>query len=173
MGYDAVLFYGEKALRGSHILEQLELEAGAYILSTVHRAENTIHAHRETLERLRAEGRFLVGYAGRVGLANALHSLIDAVARCGTNDVQATILGEGSHLPELRAQAERLGIGDRITFLESVWKAQVNDFLSRMDAVYIGLQSQPLFRFGVSPTSSTTTCSRPSRSCTRSTRPGT
>jgi len=41
MGYDAVLFYGEKALRGSHILEQLELEAGAYILSTVHRAENT------------------------------------------------------------------------------------------------------------------------------------
>ncbi len=39
--YDAALFYGEKALYGSRILEQLELEAGAYILSTVHRAENT------------------------------------------------------------------------------------------------------------------------------------
>ncbi|MGH8510080.1 MAG: hypothetical protein ACREU8_01420 [Gammaproteobacteria bacterium] len=35
------MFYGEKALRGSHILGRLDLEAGAYVPSTVHRAENT------------------------------------------------------------------------------------------------------------------------------------
>ena len=36
--------------------------------------------------------------------------------------------------------------------LESVDKAQVPEFLARMDVLYVGLQHQPLFRFGVSPT---------------------
>jgi len=31
-------------------------------------------------------------------------------------------------------------------------KAQVTSFLARMDALYLGLQGKPLFRFGVSPT---------------------
>jgi UDP-GlcNAc3NAcA epimerase len=39
--YDAVLFFGDKAKRMSHILEELNLESKAYILATVHRAENT------------------------------------------------------------------------------------------------------------------------------------
>ena len=39
--YDAALFFGDKAKRMSHILEDLNLESKAYILATVHRAENT------------------------------------------------------------------------------------------------------------------------------------
>lgn len=39
--YDAALFFGDKAKRISHILEDLSLEPKAYILGTVHRAENT------------------------------------------------------------------------------------------------------------------------------------
>ncbi len=108
--------------------------------------------HAEALESRRAKGDFIVGYAGRVGLANALHTLVEAVALCGDTNVCAAILGDGSHISELRAQAKRLGVGERILFLDSVPKAQVNDFLSRVDATYIGLQNQPLFRFGVSPT---------------------
>lgn len=39
--YDAALFYAEKAERESRILSELGLEHGTYILSTVHRQENT------------------------------------------------------------------------------------------------------------------------------------
>jgi UDP-GlcNAc3NAcA epimerase len=39
--YDAALFYGHKAEQASRILEQLGLAPRAYILATVHRAENT------------------------------------------------------------------------------------------------------------------------------------
>jgi glycosyltransferase involved in cell wall biosynthesis len=106
--------------------------------------------HRETLDRLKASGRFLVGYAGRIGLANALHSLIDAAA--ADPEVQAVFLGDGSHRAALEARAQRLGIAERATFLPAVDKDRVGDFLRRMDALYIGLQHQPLFRFGVSPT---------------------
>jgi len=109
-------------------------------------------SHRARLDDLRERGAFLIGYAGRIGLANALYSLIDAVAQCHDPRVCAVILGEGPHAHELEAQAARLGISERTIFLEPVPKAQVHDFLQRMDILYIGLQRKSLFRFGVSPT---------------------
>jgi UDP-GlcNAc3NAcA epimerase len=39
--YDAALYYGEIAVQQSRVLEQFQLVAGGYVLSTVHRAENT------------------------------------------------------------------------------------------------------------------------------------
>ncbi len=39
--YDAALYYGEKAKRQSAILEKLGLSKNAFLLATVHRAENT------------------------------------------------------------------------------------------------------------------------------------
>jgi glycosyltransferase involved in cell wall biosynthesis len=38
-----------------------------------------------------------------------------------------------------------------VELLEPVKRGQVPELLSQMDALYIGLQRQPLFRFGVSP----------------------
>lgn len=104
------------------------------------------------LDEWRAAGRFLIGYAGRVGLANALYTLIDAVALTDDPSVMAIILGDGSHRLQLEKQAEQLGIASQIVFLDSVPKAQVGDFLTRIDVAYLGLQDRPLFRFGVSPT---------------------
>lgn len=43
--YDSVLHYAERAARQSHILDDLNLEAGSYLVCTVHRAENTDDAH--------------------------------------------------------------------------------------------------------------------------------
>jgi glycosyltransferase involved in cell wall biosynthesis len=121
-------------------------------LDDVAHPETLPSGHADLIEALRSKGKFLVGYAGRVGLANALHSLIDALKLCPGDDIAAVILGEGSHAVELQSQAQEIGIADKVYFLESVPKNQVHDFIARMDCVYIGLQSQPLFRFGVSPT---------------------
>lgn len=44
--YDAALHYGQHAARRSRILRTLRLEAGEYVLATVHRAENTDDPHR-------------------------------------------------------------------------------------------------------------------------------
>ncbi len=43
---DAAQFYGEKAVKSSQILQTLKLNAGDYVLATVHRAENTNHLPR-------------------------------------------------------------------------------------------------------------------------------
>ncbi len=39
--YDSILYYSEMAKKQSHILSELELKPGNYILGTLHRAENT------------------------------------------------------------------------------------------------------------------------------------
>ncbi|MDP2528659.1 MAG: UDP-N-acetylglucosamine 2-epimerase (non-hydrolyzing) [Candidatus Palauibacterales bacterium] len=44
--YDAALFYADKARDSSRVLERLDLEAGGYMLATVHRAENTDRTER-------------------------------------------------------------------------------------------------------------------------------
>lgn len=109
-------------------------------------------AHKAVLDEIRRSGEFLVGYAGKIGLSNVLNSLIEGVSLCSDLRVRAVILGEGIYQEELQRLADRLGVSDRITFLGPVSRGQVNAFLNYMDAAYIGYQSQPLYRFGVSPT---------------------
>ncbi len=108
--------------------------------------------HRESLLTLRKSGKMLIGYAGKVGLSNVLGPLIDAIALCGDAPLHAVILGDGEFLPQLRAQAAELELNGKITFFCAVSKRQVGNFLQHLDVAYVGYQSQPLYRFGVSPT---------------------
>lgn len=109
-------------------------------------------SHIEILQKWQLRGSFIVGYAGRVGLANSLDTLIDALAICEDKNTCVAILGDGSHLSSLRLKTEAMGLAERVLFLSPVQKSQVADFLSRIDAAFIGLQSHPIFRFGISPT---------------------
>ncbi|SHI75659.1 Glycosyltransferase involved in cell wall bisynthesis [Malonomonas rubra DSM 5091] len=105
-----------------------------------------------TIRQLKEDGHFLLGYAGRMGLANAMHHLLKALALPGGKRVHALLLGEGYELENLKRQAEELGLQDRVHFLPFVPKAQVESFLLEMDALYVGFLKQPLYRFGTSVT---------------------
>ena len=100
----------------------------------------------------RENKKIIIGYAGRVGLANVLHVLIEALALCNDPEIGIAILGDGSHLEEIKKLAQKLGITENILFLAPVKKNQVQHFLSGIDVAFIGLQKQSIFRFGVSPT---------------------
>jgi glycosyltransferase involved in cell wall biosynthesis len=102
------------------------------------------------IARLRAEGRFLVGYAGAHGVANALHSLLAAAERLRGAPVAWLLVGQGPEKAALERIARERGLSD-VHFLAPVAKAAIPALLAELDALYIGLQSQPLFRFGVSP----------------------
>lgn len=93
-----------------------------------------------------AKGRFLVCYAGAHGLANALDSLIDAADLLP--DAGFVLIGKGPEKERLKEKAAKL---DNVLFLDALPKNAMPAILSKMDALYIGLQRQSLFRFGVSP----------------------
>lgn len=105
--------------------------------------------HQQRLDALASEGKFLVGYAGAHGLANALDCLVGA-ARELPEDVAVVLIGKGPEKERLQARVAEEGISG-VHFLPAITRESVPAFLERMDAVFIGLQRQPLFRFGVSP----------------------
>ncbi len=64
--------------------------------------------------------RHLVGYVGIMGAQDGVDLLIDAMANLvnaqGRRDVQCLIVGSGTALEGLQAQASRLGLDDYVTF---------------------------------------------------------
>jgi glycosyltransferase involved in cell wall biosynthesis len=102
------------------------------------------------LRALRRDGKFVVGYAGTHGIANALETLLEAAARLRGQPVAFVLVGAGPDKPALVRQAALLGL-DNVHFFDPVPKAQVPALLRNVDLAYIGWRRQPLYRFGISP----------------------
>ncbi len=105
-------------------------------------------AHREVLARLRAQGRFIVGYAGSHGLSNALHHLIDAARLLEGLPVTLVLVGQGPSKDALQSSAAGM---DNVVFLPPLPKGGVPALLEAMDALFLGWNRVPLYRFGISP----------------------
>jgi len=99
--------------------------------------------------KARARGDFLVCYAGAHGIANELRTLVEAASRLADSQVRVVCIGKGPEKPALVQQAAALKAP--VTFLDAIPKRQIPATLRAMDALYVGLQPQSLFRFGISP----------------------
>lgn len=108
--------------------------------------------HAAEIERSKARGEILVGYAGNLNLASSVESLIQAIARLRGAAISAVILGDGPARPRLAALCEELDVSSRVAFLPAVEKGRVQAFLRRMDVLYVGLRRRNLYRYGVSLT---------------------
>jgi glycosyltransferase involved in cell wall biosynthesis len=104
----------------------------------------------DLLDTARARGRFIVGYAGTHGVANALDTLLDAAACLRAEPIAIVLVGAGPDKPALLRRAIALGLAD-VHFFDPVAKAQVPALLRRFDLAYIGWRRQALYRFGISP----------------------
>src|SRR5690554_325342 len=104
----------------------------------------------ETVKQL-PEGKFLVGYTGAIGTANALDSLIEAAERVkGNSDIAFVLVGAGKEKAILQELVSSKGLTN-VFFEDPIPKVQIQSMLARFDVCYIGLTKDPLFRFGVSP----------------------
>jgi len=93
--------------------------------------------------------KFLVGYVGTLGIANALDSFIMAARLLPKHEeVVLVIVGNGKQKAALETLARDF---DNVVFIEAVPKEQVQSLLYELDVCYLGLKKDPLFRFGVSP----------------------
>jgi len=106
------------------------------------------HAH--VIQGLRSQDHFVLGYAGGHALSNALGPLVEAAAFLKHRRIAIVLVGSGVQKPALVAAAQSYGLGN-IFFLPPVLKACVPELLEAMDALYLGWQNKPIYRFGVSP----------------------
>ena len=104
----------------------------------------------QALASARAAGRTVVGYAGSMGLPNALDTLLDAAALLRDELMQIVLLGSGHEQPRLAQRVTDEGLAN-VQFLPPIPKAQVPSFLAGVDIATIGWQRVPIYRFGIAP----------------------
>jgi glycosyltransferase involved in cell wall biosynthesis len=106
--------------------------------------------NKEALSQI-PQGKFIVGYTGTLGVANALDTLIDAAEKLRYySDVVFLLVGDGKEKETLQASAESKKLTN-VVFVEAIPKIEIQAMLSKFDVCYVGLTKDPLFRFGVSP----------------------
>ena len=104
------------------------------------------------LRTARAGGCTLVGYAGSMGLPNALDTLLDAAAllQQDGSGLHFVLVGDGHERTRLTGRIATLGLKN-VSLLPPIPKAQVAALLAAVDIAYIGWQRVPIYRFGIAP----------------------
>ncbi len=94
------------------------------------------------------KNKFIIGYAGTIGLANALEYLIDASIKFNNNPKYFfVIVGDGYLKKELQKKTIN---NENIIFLPKIKKNQVQHLLTHFDICFVGRNDTPLFKHGVS-----------------------
>jgi glycosyltransferase involved in cell wall biosynthesis len=124
-----------------------ELAAAGVPTERIHHLPNAWAAHGPTLPPAEArarlgvpEGVFHVGWVGRLGREKGADVLLDALALLRDLPLVASIVGAGREEAALRAQAEALGIADRVRWHGLV--AEAGPLFSAFDAFALSSRTE-------------------------------
>ncbi|MCU4640922.1 glycosyltransferase family 4 protein [Acinetobacter courvalinii] len=104
----------------------------------------------ETLSQL-PQNKFIIGYTGTIGVANAIDDLIEAAKILSSNpQLHFVLVGSGKEKESLIRKVQSLDLRN-ITFIDAIPKKQIQSMLEQFDICYIGWQKNSLYRFGIAP----------------------
>lgn len=90
-------------------------------------------------------------YAGALGVPNNLERLILAFKSLEKEDIKLMIVGKGVSESDLKILVNRNHLNQSVAFYSQMSKQSVLDLMKNVDACFISLLPEPIFRFGVSP----------------------
>ncbi len=94
--------------------------------------------------------KFNVVYTGTLGIANNLDVLIDVAEHLKQKEnIYFTLIGDGPLKKHLIEKAKLLKLKN-ISFLPSVCKDEIFNYLACADLLYVGLKDLPLYKYGMS-----------------------
>ncbi|AUX90984.1 glycosyltransferase family 4 protein [Acinetobacter sp. ACNIH1] len=97
------------------------------------------------------QDKFIVGYTGTIGVANAIDDLIEAAQLVSHHpDIHFVLVGSGKEKQEMQNKVQDLKLTN-ISFIDPIPKKQIQSMLEHFDVCYIGWQKNPLYRFGIAP----------------------
>jgi glycosyltransferase involved in cell wall biosynthesis len=102
------------------------------------------------LEKYIPKGKFIVTYAGTLGIAYALNHVITAAKLLSSinDNIHFVFLGNGLEESSLKKQSENLR---NVTFAPRVKKEQVLSVLEASDVLLHSFKMEKVFQFGISP----------------------
>lgn len=106
---------------------------------------------QEYIENYLPADKFIVTYAGTLGVAYALDKIVETARKFkqeNNDKVHFVFLGDGIEKAKLQELAKDL---DNITFAPRVKKEQVLSVLQRSDILLHSFKMEPVFEYGISP----------------------
>lgn len=92
--------------------------------------------------------KFIIGYTGTVGVANALECFCEAAKRLKNNtSIHFVIVGEGMEKDRLKSIYSN---NENLVFLPSIPKKQIQSILALFDVCYLGWNNEKLYNYGTS-----------------------
>ncbi|RZS96701.1 glycosyltransferase family 4 protein [Cecembia calidifontis] len=99
------------------------------------------------INELIPKNKFIVGYSGTLGAANALEFFIQASIQLkGSPDIFFVIVGSGKEKQNLISMVDG---NQNIIFVDPIPKEQIHSLLSRFDVCYLGWRKHELYEFGI------------------------
>jgi glycosyltransferase involved in cell wall biosynthesis len=96
-------------------------------------------------EQFQLHGKFVVLYAGALGMANDLGTLLDAAHLLRDHsDIHFLLAGDGKERLNLEARASHLGL-DNVTFTGALAKSRMPEILATADVCVATLKNIPMF----------------------------
>lgn len=101
-----------------------------------------------SVKELIPKDKFIIGYAGTVGIANALETLCEAAKLLkNREEIAFVVVGDGKEKKNL---VDTYGNLDNIIFINPIPKNEVQSVLSLFDICYIGWNKEKLYNYGIS-----------------------
>jgi glycosyltransferase involved in cell wall biosynthesis len=97
--------------------------------------------------RLGLNGKYVVTFAGTIGMASGLEVALDAARRLkekGRDDIAFLLIGDGAVRAQLEASARAQGLSN-VVFTGLVPRAELPDYLASSDACLVHFRKQELF----------------------------
>ncbi len=110
--------------------------------------ENNEPLNPKVLDQI-PRNKFIIGYTGTLGSANAMNYLIDAAEILSAKDaIHFVLVGEGKEEGTLKKIVNEKKMKN-VTFISSIPKKQIQTMLEKFDACYIGWQNHKMYRLGI------------------------
>lgn len=101
-----------------------------------------------SISNVKLNKKFIIGYAGSIGITNDLENFIDSIELLKNNkDIHFKIVGSGDL--KLKFQ-QQLNDCDNVSFLSRIPQSEVQNFLQNCDAVFLSTKKSEVWKYGQS-----------------------
>ena len=97
--------------------------------------------------KYKPQGKFIIGYAGSMGLANSLECFIETIKLMHKENVMFLLVGNGDYKEKFENELKDY---NNVIFLPKVEQAQVKNFLEICDIVYLSTKKSKVWDYGQS-----------------------
>lgn len=96
------------------------------------------------VEKLRLDGKFVVGYVGTHGLAHSLDFIVQSISKLKDLTYHFLFIGDGAEKKRIIQLATDLNL-QNVTFIDPVKKSEIDQYLSLLDVALVPLKRSSTF----------------------------